>query len=228
LLYLEADTVHDFSHVERVYWMALQLAEREAADREVVAAAALLHDVIGSSPGSGQREEHHLVSALFAESVLVKQNWKADKIAAVQHCIRAHRFRSDSETPESIEAKVLFDADKLDVLGAAGVARTIAYAAHAGEPIYTKPSDKFMASGEKENSEPHSAYHEYIFKLQHIKDRMFTASGRKMAAERHDYLVGFFERLAWEMSGAADNLIEKTERMDVDAPLTGRNANTGS
>ena len=174
------------------------------------------------------REGHHHKSALFARQILAAEAWPEERIQAVEHCIRAHRFRDDREQPQTLEAQVLFDADKLDVLGAAGVARTIAYAAHAGEPIYTKPSDKFMASGEKENSEPHSAYHEYIFKLQHIKDRMFTASGRKMAAERHDYLVGFFERLAWEMSGAADNLIEKTERMDVDAPLTGRNANTGS
>ena len=182
--------------------MALQLAEDEAADRDIVAAAALLHDVMGSSPGSGQRGEHHLVSAVFAERVLTKMKWHADKISAVQHCIRAHRFRSDSEVPESIEAKVLFDADKLDVLGATGVARTIAYAAHAGEPIYATPSERFMASGQKEAGEPHSAYHEFIFKLQFIKDRLYTATGRRMAAERHDFLVGFFDRLALEMGRA--------------------------
>ena len=193
--------MHDFSHVERVYRLALRLAENEAADWEVVAAAALLHDVIGSSSVSGQRQEHHLASALFAESVLSNLGWPADQIAAVQHCIRAHRFRSDSEVPESIEAKVLFDADKLDVLGATGVARTIAYAAHAGEPIYVEPSEKFMAFGEKEIGEPHSAYHEFIFKLRHIKDRLYTTTGRRLAAERHDYLVSFFERLALEMTG---------------------------
>jgi uncharacterized protein len=202
-LYVEADSAHDFSHVERVYHLAIRLADIETADREIVAAAALLHDVIGSSPGSKEREAHHLDSASFAENVLTSLGWPAEQIAAVQHCIRSHRFRSDSETPESIEAKVLFDADKLDVLGATGVARTIAYAAHAGEPIYAEPSKKYIACGEKETGEPHSAYHEFIFKLRHIKDRMYTDSGRRLAAERHDYLVGYFERLVLEMAGDA-------------------------
>ena len=203
LLYAEADSAHDFSHVERVYHLAMRLAEGETANREIVCAAALLHDVIGSSPGSKEREAHHLASASFSENVLASLGWPVEQIAAVQHCIRAHRFRSDSEAPESIEAKVLFDADKLDVLGAMGVARTIAYATHAGEPIYAEPSEKHMACGEKETGEPHSAYHEFIFKLRHIKDRMYTDSGRRLAVERHDYLVGYFERLALEMAGDA-------------------------
>jgi uncharacterized protein len=202
-LYIEADSAHDFSHVERVYHLALRLAESEAAVQEIVAAAALLHDVMDSSPGSGVRKNHHLASAEFAEGVLAERGWPPEKIAAVQHCIRAHRFRADSETPESIEAQVLFDADKLDVLGATGAARTIAYAAHAGEPIYVEPSDRFLSTGEKEPGEPHSAYHEFIFKLQHIKERMYTATGKKLAAERHAYLVGYFERLAAEMIGKA-------------------------
>jgi uncharacterized protein len=131
----------------------------------------------------------------------VEEGWPAEKIAAVQHCIRAHRFRDDREPPATIEAQVLFDADKLDVLGAIGAARTIAYAVLAGEPIYAEPSPRFRSTGEKEPCEPHSAYHEYIFKLCKIKDRLFTATARRLAEERDAYLAEFFIQLGAEVKG---------------------------
>jgi uncharacterized protein len=133
--------------------------------------------------------------------VLAKEGWPAERIAAVQHCIRAHRFRDNREPPATIEAKVLFDADKLDVLGAIGAARTIAYAVLAGEPIYAEPSERFRSTGEKVPGEPHSAYHEYIFKLCKIKERLFTSTARRLAEERAAYLAGFFIQLGAEVKG---------------------------
>mgnify|MGYP002814675134 CR=1 FL=1 len=123
------------------------------------------------------------------------------RIAAVQHCIRAHRYRDNSEPPVTLEAKVLFDADKLDVLGAIGAARTIAYATLDGKPFYYPPSDKFLRSGQEEPGEPHSAYHEHLFKLRKVGERMFTAAAKAMAAERLAYLDAFFERLIHEWQG---------------------------
>jgi uncharacterized protein len=199
--YKGADVVHDFEHVERVYRMAERLGLAEGADMEIVHAAALLHDAEGSMPGAEGRRDHHLSSAEFAARVLVEEGWPAEKIAAVQHCIRAHRFRDDREPPATIEAKVLFDADKLDVLGAIGAARTVAYAVLAGEPIYAEPSERFRNTGEKEPCEPHSAYHEYIFKLCKIKERLFTATARRLAEERDAYLAEFFIRLGAEVKG---------------------------
>src|SRR5512133_1657676 len=163
--YQEADPVHDFEHVMRVYHMAEHLAAETGADIEIVRAAALLHDAEGSAPGSETRASHHHRSADFAREVLSKEGWNEDRIAAVQHCIRAHRFRRDGEAPQTPEAQVLFDADKLDVLGAIGVARAIAYATLNHQPFYVTPSQKFIESGIKEPGEPHSSYHEYIFKL---------------------------------------------------------------
>jgi uncharacterized protein len=119
----------------------------------------------------------------------------------VKHCIRAHRYRDRQEPPQTLEAKVLFDADKLDAIGAVGVARAIGYAIQAGQPAYAPPSAQFLETGELEPGEPHSAYHEYHFKLRRIKDRMLTATGRKMAVERHQVMAEFFERLAREMGG---------------------------
>jgi len=200
--YLKADVVHDFDHVLRVYRTAEHLAEIEGADLDIVRAAALLHDAEGAAPGVGStRLSHQHASAEFAARVLSKEGWTAERIATVQHCIRAHRFRDDSEPPATLEAKILFDADKLDVLGAVGAARVIAYAALDGNPFYFPPSDQFLNSGKEAPGEPHSAYHEHLFKLRKVGARMFTATAKTMAAERLAYLDAFFERLIEEWQG---------------------------
>lgn len=200
--YPHDDAVHGFDHIERVYAIAQRLAAEEGADWEIVSAAALLHDVEGSHPGSGKRASHHEYSAEFAAQVLQQEGWDPARIAAVQHCIRAHRFRGDgSEPPQTLEAKVLFDADKLDVLGAIGAARTVGYAALNRQPVFAVPSQKFLETGEKEPGEPHSSYHEYLFKLRKISDRLFTPSARAIAAQRQAYLAGFYEQLAAEVRG---------------------------
>lgn len=199
--YPQTDPVHGFDHIERVYHMAQRLAHAEGADMEIVLAAALLHDIEGSHPAGEERANHHHQSADIAAGILRSEGWPEERIAAVQHCIRAHRYRDNREPPATVEAKVLFDADKLDVLGAVGVARTIGYAVQDGQPVYAPPSAHFLATGEKEPGEPHSAYHEHLFKLSKIKDRLYTATARGIAAERHDYLDNYFKRLIAEMSG---------------------------
>ncbi len=150
---------------------------------------------------SNPRLTHHHASAEFAAQVLQAEGWPEERIAAVQHCIRAHRFRDRQEPPATLEAQVLFDADKLDAIGAVGVARAIGYAVQAGQPAYAPPSEQFLETGELSPGEPHSAYHEYLFKLRKIKERMLTGSGRKLADERHRVMVEFFERLADEIGG---------------------------
>ena len=201
--YRDADPVHDFEHVLRVYRTAERLAAAEGADPQIVRAAALLHDACGSAPGGedGLRAEHHIASAEFAGQVLTEKGWPPEKIQAVQHCIRAHRFRDQDEQPSTLEAQVLFDADKLDVLGAIGAARTIAYAALDGEPAYAEPSPQFLQTGVKAPGEPHSSYHEFLFKLRNVKSRLFTASGKALAEARHAYMIGFYEQLQAEVRG---------------------------
>ena len=201
--YKEADPVHDFDHVLRVYRIAQRLAIAEGADLEIIKAAALLHDSRGSSPGGSDshRQEHHIASADFAGVVLTEEGWAEERIQAVQHCVRAHRFRSNGEKPQTLEAQIIFDADKLDVLGAIGVARTIAYAALDGQPSYAEPSQTFLDTGKTEPGEAHSSYHEYLFKLRMVKGMLFTESGKKMAEARHAFLVGFYEELQAECRG---------------------------
>lgn len=201
--YSQSDPVHDFDHVLRVYRMAERLAQAEGADLEIVRAAALLHDVQGSAPGSDtdDRAHHHFASATFAETILIGEGWPEDRIQAVLHCIRAHRFRDTSEPPQTLEAKILFDADKLDVLGAIGAIRTVLYAALDHKPFYCEPSDYFLQTGKEAPGELHSAYHEFIFKLSKVKDRLFTPTARLIAEARHAYLVDFFNELQAELTG---------------------------
>lgn len=200
--YLSSDPVHGLDHVYRVYHMAEHLAQIEGADLEIVRAAALLHDAEGSAPHDGySRATHHEASASFARAILIEEGWPDTRITAVEHCIRAHRYRT-TETPQTLEAKVLFDADKLDVLGAFGAARTIAYAAQAQQPIYSEPSAQFLETGQKTPGEPHSSYHEYLFKLRRVKDRLFTAEAKRIAEKRHKFLVAFYQQIVAEAEGA--------------------------
>lgn len=199
--YENADAVHDFSHIERVTRMAVRLGLAEGADLEIVRTAALLHDADGTQPGSEARKEHQIRSAEFAGRVLGKEGWPSERIAAVQHCIRAHRFRGDAEPPETIEAKCLFDADKLDVLGAIGAARALVYAALAGTPFYAAPSQQFIETGLKEEGELHSAYHEHLYKLKKIEANLFTQTARDLARGRSQYLDDFFAQLIAEING---------------------------
>jgi uncharacterized protein len=199
--YDPVDPVHGFDHVLRVYKMAESIGAELGADMEILKAAALLHDASGAAPGEGgARTSHEQESAEFARRMLQDEGWMEERIRAVEHCIRTHRYRNQEE-PESLEAKILFDADKLDVVGAFGVARTIGYAVQAHRPIFTQPSERFLNEGLKEPDEPHSAYHEYLFKLRHVKDRLFTQSARHIAEHRHQVLTQFFEQLAAEAVG---------------------------
>jgi len=198
--YVDADPIHAFDHVLRVLALAERIGQAEGADLEILRAAVLLHDVSSSFPAGG-RTGHHRSSAEFAREVLQQESWPQDRIAAVMHCIRAHRFRDRSEPPATLEAQILFEADKLDVLGAIGAARTIGYAALDGQPAYAEPSERFRATGEEEPGEPHSAYHEFLFKLSRVKDLMQTPTAKALAESRHAYLAEFFERLEAEVRG---------------------------
>ena len=197
--YPENDPVHGFDHVLRVMRSAEAIGEELGADLEVLRAAALLHDAAGADPREN-RTEHQNASAEFAKEVLGEEGWPTDRIQAVVDCIVSHRYRG-TQQPQSIEARVLFDADKLDVVGAFGVARTIGYAIQADEPIFAEPSERFLASGESDPGEPHSAYHEYLFKLRHVRSRLYTEPAKRLAVDREHALNEYFEQLAAEARG---------------------------
>lgn len=197
--YVAADPVHDFDHILRVYRLAERIGQAEGADMEILLAAVLLHDTADAAPDSqGERPTHHLASADFARRYLTEEGWPEDRIEAVLHCIRTHRFRG-TERPQTLEARILYDCDKLDVTGAIGVLRTVAYAALAGQPLTGQPSEQFRLTGQKEPGEGHTPYHEYLFKLSKV--RFHTAAAQAIAAERQGYMADFFNRLHAEVVG---------------------------
>jgi uncharacterized protein len=200
--YSADDEVHGFGHIERVYRLCEQIGLAESADMEILLTAALLHDAQGSHPGEGARNDHHIRSAEFAGKLLAEMGWNESRVLAVQACIIAHRYRKD-DIPQSLEAKVLFDADKLDVVGAIGVVRALAYAFQVNVPAFYEPSPSFLSNWEKAAGEPHSAFHEYLFKLKKISSILLTPTARKIAESRQKFLNAFFEELAAEMRGQA-------------------------
>jgi uncharacterized protein len=194
----DADSAHDFDHVLRVAAMADRIAQAEGADQAVVQAAALLHD-IGLDEG---RAGHETSAANRAREILSAQGYDAAFCSSVAHAIEAHRFRS-GPAPQTLEAKVLFDADKLDAIGAIGVARAFAFGAHRGQKLWGEVPPDYVDQMDGGDADPrrHTAVHEFHVKLSKIKDRMFTATGKQIAAERHAFMVKFYEQLELEVMG---------------------------
>jgi uncharacterized protein len=181
--YTDTDAAHDFDHALRVLALAERIGQAEGAAMEIVRAAALLHDV-----ARAEEERtgacHARTGAKRARQILAGH--PAEKVEAVAQAIASHRFR-DEAVPQTLEAKVLYDADKLDAL-----------AGRRGQRLWAKtPSDSLAES----NSTDHTPVHEFTFKLSLLKDALFTATARQIAEERHRYLVDFFTRLEEEVQG---------------------------
>lgn len=206
------DSAHDSEHVYRVLGVALDIAAHEPdADCDVVIAACLLHDVGRPEQFADPRLSHAVVGARKAHDFLKKNGFDAAFAAHVADCVRTHRFRSDDE-PATIEAKIVFDADKVDVCGALGVARTIFYQGHTGEPLYRRGADGRLSDGRGDQKK--SFFREYHRKLEGIYDRFYTARGAQIAAQRRQnarafYQAALFEaRESLEMGEAIDQFLQ--------------------
>jgi uncharacterized protein len=190
---------HDWDHTERVLQLCLRIGQKEKADLEVLRLAAVLHDI-------GRPEEdrtngricHSEAGAALARTILEAHGLPKDTIDRVAHCIATHRFRKKT-VPATIEAKVLFDADKLDSIGAVGIGRAFLFAGEVGARLHNKDLD---ISKTLPYTKEDTAYREYMVKLRWIKDRIFTREGRRIARERHAFMVEFFDRLDRETDGA--------------------------
>lgn len=170
---------HGFDHVGRVTALCERIGRAEGADMAVLIPAALLHDI--ARPLEKERGlPHEKEGARMAEEYLASIGYPAYAIPAIAAAIRTHRFRS-AEKPVSLEAQILSDADKLDALGAVGIARTFLRAGEHGTKI-TDGIDHF---------------HEKLLRLPGL---MYTNTGRQIAQERHAFLVQFLARLEEEMA----------------------------
>jgi uncharacterized protein len=189
---------HDWDHTERVRRLCLRIGKKEKANLGVLELAALLHDIgRGAEDASNGKVCHGRAGAALAGQILKRQGLDRRFIGEVVHCIRTHRFRKRA-APKTLEAKILFDADKLDSIGAVGVGRAFLFAGEVGARLHDPEVDVRRT---RPYTWDDTAYREFLVKLRRVRDRIFTGEGRRIAAERHRFMVTFFERLNKETDG---------------------------
>ena len=199
-----ADSAHDREHVYRVLYLALDIAETEPdADRDILIAACLLHDIGRPMQQENPKLDHAEVGAVLASAFLKDNGCTEDFAARVAACIRSHRYRK-AVLPESIEAKILFDADKLDVCGATGIARTLQYGGSLGCPLYHRDDTGAVSDGAeghdgRMDAASVSFFQEYHYKLEKLYDRFLTPRGAELARQRQKAARDFYEALLSEV-----------------------------
>lgn len=204
------DSAHDFAHTLRVYKNCLVIAEdMPSVDLELLSVASLLHDVakVKEDEDATGKTDHAVLGAQMALQILLELGFGEEFARKVSDIISTHRFRADNP-PQTLEAKILFDADKLDVLGAIGVARSFAIAGRYGQDLYNDVCvedyirDNLIggsAKGRIKDISKHTPKMEFMLKLRLVPDRMFTQKGAQLARERLEYMESFFKRLDQEV-----------------------------
>ena len=182
----EADASgHDFDHTMRVYRMAVRIAEEERADLHTVALAALLHDVDDRklSPETYENKDR-------AVSFLRQNGMTDDEISVIVKMISEISFSAGNGAPSSLEGKCVQDADRLDALGAIGIARTFTFGGSRGRRMH-----------DPEGLDKESSIQHFYDKLLLLKERMNTATGRELALQRDAYLRTFLDEFYAEWDG---------------------------
>jgi len=201
--YEGAESAHDFDHVLRVLALAERIARVEGADRDVVRTAVLLHDIARRDEGV-TGEDHALAAERKARVLLTQRGATPDFIDAVAAAIRDHRFRTGAP-PATLEAKILYDADKLDAIGAVGVARAYAVGGRTGQRIWSEvdKDDRIDPANPMASPAQHTPVREYVVKLARLKGTLHTPEARRIARGRHRFMVAYFARLEREVAGEA-------------------------
>ena len=195
-----AEGGHDWFHIERVYKNALLIAEGEDCDLIVVKLGALLHDIADSKFHGGDET----VAPKTARTFLESQNVSEDIILHVIAIIENISFKGGNFEKKfnSKELEIVQDADRLDALGAIGIARTFNYGGFKNRPLYNPniQPNLNMNKEEYKNSESPTLNHFYE-KLLLLKDKMNTETGKKIAQKRHDFMVTFLSQFYAEWDG---------------------------
>jgi uncharacterized protein len=192
------DGSHDRSHLLRVWRNATAIAEQEpACDRAVLTAAVILHDCVAVEKNSPQRSRASWLASVHARGILAGFGWDASRIDAAAHAIEAHSF-SAGVAPQTVEARIVQDADRLDAIGAIGVARCFYVAGRMGSSLYD-PADPTAANRDLDDRS---------FALDHFGAKLFkvaanfqTKAGQALADSRTRTMRGFVQALLDEVGG---------------------------
>jgi uncharacterized protein len=191
------DGSHDLAHLHRVWLNARAIAAEAGGDGEILAAAVLLHDCVHVEKSSPLRAQASRLAAERASALLAGLGWAQDRVAAVAHAIAAHSF-SAGIAPRSLEARVLQDADRLDAIGAIGVARCFYTAGRMGSALYDPldPRAEHRALDDRRFAIDH-----FRVKLLRLADGFQTTPGTRMAAERTRRIARFLAEFEEEAGG---------------------------
>lgn len=194
-IYETMDASHDFQHIERVYENARAILKTEpTANEKVVCLAVLLHDVSDSKYAEDKSNEQRILNEL---------NLSTEEQQHIQAVIAEVSFNGGNELQATtIESKIVRDADRLDAIGAVGIARTFAYGGAKGRKLYDDAEEVRVQMTEQQyRSQSTASVTHFYEKLLLLKDLMVTAKGREMAEERHQFMVQFLQQLKKERDG---------------------------
>lgn len=193
--HLTDDPAHDLAHADRVWHNARAIADAEGGDLRVLLAAAYLHDLVSLPKDHPDRARSSTLAAEAAAPILQKLGFKAEDIAVCQHVIAAHSF-SANIAAETREAKILQDADRLDGIGAIGIARMFAVSGGLGRALM-HADDPFARHRPLDDGA--QALDHFAVKLMRLPAMMQTATGRRLAAERASTMTAFLQTLGTEI-----------------------------
>jgi len=183
------DGAHDVAHLQRVWKNARAIQQTEGGDLEILAASVIMHDCVAVEKDSPQRALASWLAGEKASRILAKHGWPDERITAVAHAIEAHSY-SGGIQPETLEAKILQDADRLDSIGFVGVARCFYTAGRMGSALY----DAADAAGEQRTrDDKRYALDHFYTKLLKLAGSFQTAAGARLAHERDVRLRQFLE-----------------------------------
>jgi len=195
LLYKGADPAHDFAHIMRVYKNAKEIGEKEGADMQVLLLAALLHDAESGSKLAEVYAESNARNLKTAEDFLKRKGFSEVVTEKVLYAVEVHRF-SKGITPTTLEAKILQDADRLDAVGAIGIARVFMTGGAFGRELYN-PEDPFCRAREPDDGKWNLDH--FYKKLLKLESGMHTETGRELAKERGAVLRRYLSDLEKEI-----------------------------
>ena len=199
------DAAHDYDHLARTMTLAESIHAREGGDLTTIQAAVALHD-IGQAREAHHGGDHALIGASMAAELLTGTPFPQESIPAVQQAIREHRM-TGGLTPRTLEGRILYDADKIDCLGAIGIGRLYIITGRYNQKVYSpvpgdivEPIDPVLIRSLRRRPD-YSPSIEFQLLFANLPDRMTTPTGRELAHERYAFMEMFFTRLRKEVQG---------------------------
>ncbi|AZA77699.1 HD domain-containing protein [Chryseobacterium sp. G0186] len=188
-----AEAGHDWFHIERVWKLSKKIAETEDCDQEVVELSALLHDIADPKFHNGDETIAPKISRAFLE----EQNVPNETVEKVLYIIENISFKNRSNAPAdpSLELQIVQDADRIDAIGAIGIARTFNFGGFKNNPMYDPEAQPNLGMSKEEYKKSNGTTINHFYeKLLLLKNLMNTEKGKKMAEERHDYMLNFLDQ----------------------------------